>query len=547
MEKGDFREIPLTEILPNPLNPRKTIAGRKLDELVASIKQQGVIEPIIVRAVQKGYEVVAGERRFKAAGLAGHTAIPALVRVLTDLEAYDFMIIENLQREDLTELEEAESFKGYLEKHGDGALADLAEKTSISPQYIRGRVAVLGLPKPALEAWKAAKIKYGHLQQLLRVSDPKRLKELTSGAIRGRWADEPMTVAQLKQQIDRESIDLKYALFDLTECLACRNNSKVQHELFDLGDGKAACLDPACFKKKLNAWLGAHWKETEVFKKTGALGFLFDSSVGGISHETFYGGAPKRCHGCEQFVAVLEANGKLSDYPGLICLGDKKCFNKRPDDKKQDRGGAGKSAAGSRATWHGEYFRDRFFRARLPEVISNFDGDSETVKRLLLSSLVQESDVAAVAVAKELHLRVSDWGVDGGAVFKAILKAPWKAIIPLLRAAAAAVLLEGEADQYPRGNFSPAERQAAGEYMGISVAKEFAMDEEYLTRKTRAEILAFGKKLKLFDDPKMKAYLARKKAGEPKMLKKSELVDAVLKSGIKLVGRVPDEVLKVEK
>jgi hypothetical protein len=152
-----------------------------------------------------------------------------------------------------------------------------------------------------------------------------------------------------------------------------------------------------------------------------------------------------------------------------------------------------------------------------------------------------------VAVAKELHLRVSDWGVDGGAVFKAILKAPWKAIIPLLRAAAAAVLLEGEADQYPRGNFSPAERQAAGEYMGISVAKEFAMDEEYLTRKTRAEILAFGKKLKLFDDPKMKAYLARKKAGEPKMLKKSELVDAVLKSGIKLVGRVPDEVLKVEK
>lgn len=133
---NNFCEIELTKICPNPKNPRRHYDARKLEELTASVKSKGVIEPIIVRPLKKGkaqYEIVAGERRFRAAAAAGLATIPAIVRELTDDDAYDFMLIENLQRDDLTEREEAESFKGYIGRHGEDAIAALAGKTGISP------------------------------------------------------------------------------------------------------------------------------------------------------------------------------------------------------------------------------------------------------------------------------------------------------------------------------------------------------------------------------------------------------------------------------
>src|SRR3989304_3191232 len=112
---SEFLETPLEELSSNPRNPRKGFTGPKFDELLASIKEKGVIEPIIVRTKKAGgYEVVAGERRLRASSQAGLQTIPAIVRELTDEQAFDFMLIENLQREDLTEAEEAQSFQSYV-------------------------------------------------------------------------------------------------------------------------------------------------------------------------------------------------------------------------------------------------------------------------------------------------------------------------------------------------------------------------------------------------------------------------------------------------
>ena len=172
MENEIYQEIELQRLQPNPLNPRKRFSGAKFDELVASIREKGVIEPILARPMgDDRLEIVAGERRYRASltvaetggGLNGQK-IPALVRELSDDDAFDIMCIENLHREDLTELEEAEGFKTYLDKRGPEALPDLAERTGINPRYIRRRVAVLSLPKKTLKAWEKGDLKYGHLR-----------------------------------------------------------------------------------------------------------------------------------------------------------------------------------------------------------------------------------------------------------------------------------------------------------------------------------------------------------------------------------------------
>lgn len=150
-----YFEIPLDKIKFNPANPRKHCDKKALDELTASVAAQGILEPIIVRPLDGPtgpYEIVAGERRFRAAGAAGLEKIPAIVRTLTDDEAFDVMMIENLQRADLTEREEAESFKAYIDaRGGEDAIGALAEKTGTPAGYIRSRVRVKELRAQGLQ------------------------------------------------------------------------------------------------------------------------------------------------------------------------------------------------------------------------------------------------------------------------------------------------------------------------------------------------------------------------------------------------------------
>ncbi|MCK4760280.1 MAG: ParB/RepB/Spo0J family partition protein, partial [Candidatus Aminicenantes bacterium] len=172
MQTKTYKEIPLSKISSNPNNPRKNFSGPQFTELVESIRQKGVIEPIIVRSKagkNTDYEVVAGDRRHRAACLVSknqnvQSKIPAIIRELTDEEAFDFMIIENLQREDLTPFEEAQSFKTYFEKKGKGSIPELATRIGKSAGYIRRKIAVLSLPADILKAWEKEEISFSHLE-----------------------------------------------------------------------------------------------------------------------------------------------------------------------------------------------------------------------------------------------------------------------------------------------------------------------------------------------------------------------------------------------
>lgn len=248
----NFQEISLSKISTNPNNPRKNFMGPAFDELVASIREKGVIEPIIVRPISNGkadvhsdtYEVVAGERRFRAAGVFAdgqHYEIPAVIRELSDEDAFDFMIIENLHREDLTGFEEAQSFKQYFEKKGKGSIPELATRIGKSPGYIRRKIAVLSLPRDIVKAWEQEEISFSHLEQLRRLKSKEDLKKGFDYAIgRTYYRGATPSKRELQEYIDNMAPLLDNAVFDIKEegCTTCGQNSDVQQKLWEIGNMK---------------------------------------------------------------------------------------------------------------------------------------------------------------------------------------------------------------------------------------------------------------------------------------------------------------------
>ena len=145
-EKNNSIEIQLSEIRSNPYQPRKNFDEAALKELSDSIKEHGVFQPIIVKKSIKGYEIIAGERRVRASKMAGRTTIPAIIRAFTDEQMMEIGLLENLQREDLSAIEEAEAYESMI-KSLDLTQEELARKVGKSRSHITNILGLLRLPK----------------------------------------------------------------------------------------------------------------------------------------------------------------------------------------------------------------------------------------------------------------------------------------------------------------------------------------------------------------------------------------------------------------
>ena len=158
--------ISITDIQKNPYQPRKEFDGEKLDELAQSIKENGVIQPIIVRQSPViGYEILAGERRYRASLLAGLRSIPAVVKQLSDQEMMIQSIIENLQRENLNPIEEARAYESLVEK--GFTHAEIADKMGKSRPYISNSIRLLSLPEQILSEIENGKLSQAHARSLV--------------------------------------------------------------------------------------------------------------------------------------------------------------------------------------------------------------------------------------------------------------------------------------------------------------------------------------------------------------------------------------------
>jgi len=555
----NYQEVLLREIRCNPRNPRRNFEGPKFNELVASIRAKGVIEPIIIRPfifakTKYKYEVVAGDRRLKACEFIAskdkgqiQVSIPAIIRPYTDEEAFDCMIIENLQREDLTPFEEAWGFKEYFLEKGKGSVPELAIRIGKSAGYIRRKIAVLSLPDNILKAWEKEEISFSHLEQLRRLKNKEELKEafeFTIGTRFGRaYSGGAVSKRELKEHIDNTAPSLEAALFDLEKqgCTTCGQNSDVQQELWEVGGMEGIhCLDKNCFKQKQNNFLQANWKQSKYRRRHGTNGFRFREDINWEEFDSFeYRNKPiKKCKECDKFLTLIRIDGKIET--GQVCIGGKKCFEAvqqssrstaaavvREEKKKQE---------GPRVYWHGEHFREEFLKKRLPRRYEEFKPSDLKMARMGLYAFVKLDHVILARMAathkfKDYH--------DDKKLFDWIAKMEINEIQELTQKCALLIIMR----QYP---VTCAGRLAAAAHLGIDLAKEFAVTQDYLEHKTIGEMLEFGEKSGIFKSKKVQDYMVKtlkKKPGKFSSCKKTELIDVFLQSGVNLVGKVPAEIL----
>jgi ParB family chromosome partitioning protein len=173
------RQTPIEFLRPNPRNPRKSFDDAELDELAASIKERGIIQPVVVRATSSAadlYEIIAGERRWRAAQRAGLHEIPVIVVEAGDREALEIAIVENVQRADLNALEEAAGYAQLGETYGYSH-GDIARVVSKSRSHVANTLRLVGLPEHTRSLLAGGQISPGHARALLAVSDPDALAD----------------------------------------------------------------------------------------------------------------------------------------------------------------------------------------------------------------------------------------------------------------------------------------------------------------------------------------------------------------------------------
>lgn len=217
---GGITEIPLDEIRSNPYQPRVIFESTALEELANSIKEHGVIQPIIVKKSIKGYELVAGERRTRAARLAGLKTIPAIIKDFNDVEMMEIALIENIERENLNPIEEAKAYDNIL-RINNITQEELARKFAKSRSYITNMLGLLNLPENTIKLVESKELSMGHARALSKLEDENKINELALRIVREglsvRDTEKLISLAGLskKHNITRNTTyDIKYSIYE---------------------------------------------------------------------------------------------------------------------------------------------------------------------------------------------------------------------------------------------------------------------------------------------------------------------------------------------
>ena len=185
----------ISEIEPNRLQPRKDFDEEAIASLADSIKDHGLLQPIVVRPYGRAYQIVAGERRWRAARVAGLGEVPVVIKEFSDSEAMQIALIENLQRENLNPVEEALGYRELSEKY-NMTQESIAEMTGRSRSSVTNAIRILGLPDEVLEMIRNGQVSTGHAKVLLALDDEKTIKELAAQV-----ADGVLTVRALENAV----------------------------------------------------------------------------------------------------------------------------------------------------------------------------------------------------------------------------------------------------------------------------------------------------------------------------------------------------------
>lgn len=249
--------LPISEIKPNKGQPRKTFRPEELAELADSIKQNGILQPLLVRKKGSGYEIVAGERRYQAAKAAGLSEVPVVIREISDDEVFKLALIENLQRSDLSPLEEAQGYRQLIKEKGL-TQEELAKILSKSRSAITNTLRLLDLPEEVQRLVEEGKLTAGHARAILAVPSEEGRIQLAQKVVEERLSvrqteslaslfsvsktDEPVRRAPVPQSFKRAARQIRLALDTNVKVKNVRGKNKIEIE-FSSEDQLAHIVD----------------------------------------------------------------------------------------------------------------------------------------------------------------------------------------------------------------------------------------------------------------------------------------------------------------
>lgn len=212
VEAGDkIATIGVEKLKPGQFQPRKSFQKTSLEELAASIKNSGILQPIIVRKVQTGFEIIAGERRWRAAQIAGLHEVPVIVREISDLESLEFGIVENIQRENLNPIEEAEAYQELAEKF-NLSQNQIAEKVGKERSTIANMLRLLNLPMEARELLLKNELNLGHAKVLLSLENKQEIVKIAKKCAIEKWSVRKLELELKKHLANAENQTLATTL-----------------------------------------------------------------------------------------------------------------------------------------------------------------------------------------------------------------------------------------------------------------------------------------------------------------------------------------------
>lgn len=255
----DYKNINIKDIQADD-NIRKSVHDIPLEELIQSIKERGILQPLIVRAAGKKFDLVAGFRRFQAAGQLKLESVPCVIKDIKDEEKVEIQLIENIQRADLNPIDEAKAIQELAIDHPVGDLVPMLGKTEL---YIKRQLVLLDLPKIIQKAIFEKKLSKGHGIVLGRLQKDSARLSLFKDIISDR-----MSISQAESNLDTYASSLEYAPFNKEQCKSCAHAGVNQKDLFDPDSSlKGKCLNPSCFELKLQQYIKErkeYWKEKGI-------------------------------------------------------------------------------------------------------------------------------------------------------------------------------------------------------------------------------------------------------------------------------------------
>jgi ParB family chromosome partitioning protein len=348
---SSVRDIPLHRIQESKTNPRRAFDETKLAELAGNIRQHGVLQPVLVRPLPGGedgfFELVAGARRYRASRIAGRETIPASVRELTDAECLELQLIENLQRADVHELDEARGYAALMRLQPDTYTVEtLAEKIGRSEKYVYARLRLTHLVDEVEQAFYTAKLTVAHAFEIARLQAGDQRRALaecfphhrTAAAVAKDQKAEAVTVRELREWIEREiHLDITNAPFDPQDegllpaagsCTACPKRTGNNPLLFPEIRQKSICTDRACYRAKVEALVRIRTKPLEaagekLLRVSQAPAWQAKKQQADVLYEGQYRKIAKKAE-CPQTKPAIVIDGPQAGTLLLVCR-DEEC------------------------------------------------------------------------------------------------------------------------------------------------------------------------------------------------------------------------------